>query len=383
MTALQELLDRGDRAGATAAANKTLATKPGDGEALAALARLALEAGDVDAARGHLARVGPKDRSGYEVRLAEAMVLQLTEQADAARLAFAQLTAEHPSRPEAFFALGLSLLDKQDAEGAERALATAVTLSPKHFLFRYRHAEALAQCGRFEDAAGELMKTIELRPDFVRGYLAFARMLEASGQADRGLEIVDAGLGAMPADRALLAERLRLKLASGDAAGALAQADLGLAEELVRANAFEAALAVCAHLEATGAGSAKVSLVKALAYESTARVDEALEAYAKAMAQDPKDWSAANNRGLLLLEEYQDDEAKLDEAKANLEEAVKRSGGTAADPLLNLALLHGRREQWAQGIAAAKQVAAHPNAGPLRLQAEKMVASMEQASRQT
>lgn len=380
MTALQELLDKGDREGATAAANKTLATKPTDGEALSALARLALEAGDLDTAKAHLARVGPKDRQSYEVLLAEAMVLQLSDQPDAARFAFAQLTANHPTRPEALFALGLSLLEKQDAAGAERAFDAATKLKPGHFLYRYRHAEALAQNGRFKDAGQALMKTIELRPDFVRAYLAFARMLEANGQPDDGLEILAGGLGAMPNDRQLVAEQLRLRLGKGDKA-ALATADLGLAEELMRGNAHEAALEVCAHLEANGKGSAKVSVVKALALENTAHPDEALEAYAKAMAQDPADWSAANNRGLLLLEEYQDDAARLAEAKANLEEAVKRAAGKAVDPLLNLALLHGRQQQYAEGIALAKQVAAHPHAGALKAQALKMVASMEQAAK--
>lgn len=380
MTVLQELLDRGDREGATAAATTTLSSKPTDGEALSALARLALESGDVSAAKTHLARVGPRDRQLYEVLLAEAMVLQLSDQTDAARLAFAQLTAVHATRPEAFFALGLAQLEKQDAVNAEKALATAVQLLPGHFLYRYRHAEALAQNGRFADAAKELTKTIELRPDFVRAYLAFARMLEANGQAPQGLEILAAGLGSMPADRQLQAEQLRLRLASGDTA-ALANADLGIAEELMRANAHEAAIEVCTHLEASGKGSAKVSVVKALSYENTARIDEALEAYSKAMAQDPKDWSAANNRGLLLLEEYQDVPEKLAEAKATLEEAVKRAAGKVADPLLNLALLHGSQKEYAQGIALAKQVAAHPQAGALKVQAEKMVASMEKAAK--
>jgi tetratricopeptide (TPR) repeat protein len=387
MTALHDLLDRGDRDGARALATKTLEQKPTDGESLSALARLSLEAGEVDTAKGLLARVGPRDRSLYEVQLAEAMVLQLSNQPDAARLAFAQLTGSAPSRPEAFFALGLSLLEKQDAKGAERALATAVQLSPKHFLYRFRHAEALAQAGRFEDAAGELMKSIELRPDFTQAYLAFARMVEASGQTDKALEILGGGLTAMPTDRRLLAEVARLKLAAGDVETAMAQAEkapggaLGLAEELMRGNAHDAAIEVCTRLEQLGKGSAQVTLVKALAYENSARTDEALAAYAHAMTQDPSDWSAANNRGLLLLEEYPEDAAKVAEAKQNLDEAVRRAGGKVADPLLNLALWYGRTERWSEGISTAQQVVNHPNAGALKEHAQKMVESMQKAAK--
>lgn len=388
MTALQDLLDRGDRAGAQAAATKQLATKPTDGEALSVLARLALENGDVDAARAQLARVGPKDRQSYEVQLAEAMVQQLSDQGDGARLAFAQLTAAHPTRHEGFFALGLSLLDKQDAKGAEKALATAVKLAPNHFLYRFRHAEALAQATRFEDAGNELLKAIELKPDFTLAYTAFARMLEASGQVEKALEFLDVGLSAVPTDRRLLAEQVRLRMGAGDVKAALANVDkapggaLGIAEELMRGNAHDAAIELCDWLDANGKGSAKVTLVKALALENSAQTDEALEAYSKAATQDAADWSALNNRGLLLLETYQEEAAKLDEAKGNLDEAIKRAGGKAADPLLNLALLHGRRKQWAEAIAAAQKVIAHPQAGPLKAQAEKMIVSMQKAMKQ-
>ena len=258
-------------------------------------------------------------------------------------------------------------------------------LQPKHFLYRYRHGESLAQAGRMADAAEALMKCIELRPDFVPGYLAFARLLSATGQADKGLEILNAGLGAMPTERRLMAELARLKLVAGDVEAALAQAEkaeggaLGLAEELTRANANDAAVVLCDELEKRGKGSAKVSLIKGVAHEGSGRTNEALVAYAAAMKQDPSDWSAANNRGLLLLETG--DEAALTEAKANLEEAVARAAGKAPDPLLNLALWYGRQEQWAEGIATAQKVVSHPTAGALKAQAEKMVASMQQASK--
>ena len=385
MSSINELLDRGERDGARALAEKTLAQKPTDGEALSALARLALEDGEVELAQRHLARVLPKERSLFEVQLAEAMVLQLSSKPDAARHAFAELTAAYPKRSEGFFALGIALLEKEDARGAEKALATAVQLQPKHFLYRYRHGESLAQAGRMADAAEALMKCIELRPDFVPGYLAFARLLSATGQADKGLEILNAGLGAMPTERKLLAELARLKLVEGDVEAALAQAEkaeggaLGLAEELTRSNANDAAVVLCDELEKRGKGSAKVSLIKGVAHEGSGRTTEALVAYAAAMKQDPSDWSAANNRGLLLLETGE--QATLTEAKANLEEAVSRAAGKAPDPLLNLALWYGRQEQWVEGIATAQKVVSHPKAGALKAQAEKMVASMQQASK--
>ncbi len=387
MPLINELLDRGERDEARAQAEKTVAQKPTDGEALSALARLALEAGEVEVAQRHLARVLPRERELYEVKLCEAMVLQLSGKPDAARLAFAELTAQHPRRPEGFFSLGVSLLEKEDGKGAEKALATAVQLQPKHFFYRYRHAEALAQVGRMAEAAEALIKCIEWKPDFVPGYLAFARLLEGTGQPDKAFEILEAGLASMPTERRLMAELTRLKLGTGEVEAAYAQAEkaeggaLGLAEELMRGNAHNAALAICEELDKRGKGSAKVTLLKGVAHEGAGRTDEALAAYATAMKQDPSDWSAANNRGLLLLETAGDDAAKLAEAKSNLDEAVSRARGKVPDPLLNLALWYGRQEQWAEGIATAQQVASHPSAGALKSQAEKMVTSMQAAKK--
>jgi Flp pilus assembly protein TadD len=380
MTVLQDLLERGDRKGVTTESAKILARKPTDGEALSSLARLALEKGDLEEAKTHLLRVGPRERKLYEVLLAEALILLLSGQFDAARLAFAELTATHPTRPEAFGALGLSLLETPHVADAESALATAVSLRPKNFHYRFNHAHALALNGRLAEAVQALTSTIELRPDFVSAYLSFARMLESSGMAEQGLKILGAGLKLMPHDRYLQAEQLRIRIASGDTS-AFENVDLSLVDELLEAGAHDTVLAVCTELEARGKGSGQVSLLKGLAYENASRTGEALDAYSAAMAQDSHQWEAANNRGLLLLKEFQEDAAKLAEAKATLEDAVKRAAGKAAAPLLNLALLYGHQREYVKGIAVAKKVIAHPDAGELKEQAQKMVASMEKASK--
>lgn len=382
MTILQDLLDRADRVGARAAANQVIATKAGDGEALSVLARLALEDGDLPAARTYLARVGVKDRTGYEVQLAEAMVQQMTGNADMARLAFAQLTGAFPTRHEAFFALGVSLLERAESADAKRTLGTAARMAPNQFLYRFRHAEACAGAGEVAEALSELSATIELRPDFVPAYLALARLVDATQDNAKAIAVIESARKAIPTDRRLAAELVRLRMGQGVAAAlaGLTESPLSLAETLTDGGAHDAALALCDSLDAQGQGSAKVTLVRGLALENASRLEEALEAYAKAIAQDESEWSAASNRGLLLLEIAQTDE-QLDEAAANLELAVKRAGKKAAEPLFNLALLQGRREAWKAGIATAKKVIAHPAAGGLKAQAEALVASLQKASK--
>lgn len=389
MTTLQDLLDRGDREGARKGALKVLSTKTTDGEALSTLARLAIEAGDVDAARQHLARVSPRERQSYDVQLAEAVLQQVTGQPEAARIAFAQLTGAFPTRPEGFFALGVSLLEKEDAKGAEKALATATKLSPKHFLYRFRHAESLAQLGSIDACFSALTTTIELRPDFVPAYVALSRMMVASNQPGPALEMIEAGLVVRPNDRELLAEQLRVKLKSGSIDDALASIEkapggpLVVVQELAEVGAVDDALAVVEHLKAAGHGSTKLALLEGVVLERANRIDDALAVYAAAMESDATDWAAASNRGLLLLEISEADESRLDEAASMLEQAVKRAGKKAADPLFNLALLQGRREEWAPAIATAKKAIAHPAIGGLKPQAEALLASLQKAQKAT
>jgi len=120
------------------------------------------------------------------------------------------LAAAWPQRADPLLLLGMLLLEQQDDENAERALAEAVARAPDDGVVHFRHAEALAQCGRFDEAAWALTQAIERSPREARPYVALARLLAVGGQRPRALVVLEAGQGlAEPADL-LLSELARL-----------------------------------------------------------------------------------------------------------------------------------------------------------------------------
>jgi Flp pilus assembly protein TadD len=105
------------------------------------------------------------------------------------------------------------LLQQEDDANAERALAEAVRLAPNEGVIRFRHAEALTQLGRFEEAVSALVASIEASPTEARPYLALARMLEASGQHERAIAVLECELAAMTQDVRLQEEAARIRSA--------------------------------------------------------------------------------------------------------------------------------------------------------------------------
>jgi len=108
------------------------------------------------------------------------------------------------------------LLQQEDDANAERALAEAVRLAPNEGVIRFRHAEALTQLGRFDEAVSALLASIEASPAEARPYLALARMLEASGQHERAIAVLESDLAAMTRDPRLQEEATRIRSARGD-----------------------------------------------------------------------------------------------------------------------------------------------------------------------
>ncbi len=157
-------------------------------------------------------RVFP-DTSQAESELAEAMTLWQAGHAEDARVALSAMTMRWPEHAEPFLYLGMVLLQQEDDANAERALAEAVRLAPNEGVIRFRHAEALTQLGRFEEAVSALVASIEASPTEARPYLALARMLEASGQHERAIAVLECELAAMTQDVRLQEEAARIRSA--------------------------------------------------------------------------------------------------------------------------------------------------------------------------
>lgn len=160
-------------------------------------------------------RVFP-DTSQAESELAEAMTLWQAGHAEDARVALTAMTMRWPEHAEPFLYLGMVLLQQEDDANAERALAEAVRLAPNEGVIRFRHAEALAQLGRFDEAVSALLASIEASPAEARPYLALARMLEASGQHQRAIAVLESELAVMTQDMRLQEEATRIRNARDD-----------------------------------------------------------------------------------------------------------------------------------------------------------------------
>lgn len=136
-----------------------------------------------------------------EIELAEAVRLWHSGEVDVAQTELEAMTVRWPDQAESFLYLGMILLERQDDAHAERALAQAARLAPDEGVVHFRHAEALAQLGRFEEAVSALLLAIESSPLEPKPYLALARMLESSGQHERAISLLEDALGSAPIER--------------------------------------------------------------------------------------------------------------------------------------------------------------------------------------
>ena len=83
-----------------------------------------------------------------------------------------------PDDANAFLSLADVLLDaKHDLEGGTAALHRALELDPGNALAHYRLGEVLGRAGRIDEALGEYLEAIRLKPDFAEAHCNFGLIL--------------------------------------------------------------------------------------------------------------------------------------------------------------------------------------------------------------
>ena len=83
-----------------------------------------------------------------------------------------------PRRPKAWMELGVAFAGRGDNVGARMAFAQLASLTPDGVLFRIDYAEALEALGELDEAAAQLRKAIELRPDYRVAWGNLANILQ-------------------------------------------------------------------------------------------------------------------------------------------------------------------------------------------------------------
>ncbi len=383
---LKELLYTGDVKMAEATARKRLVQTPADVDALATLAKIALEAGDEMGARNTLSRVAPADKKNYDVMLVSTMLEARGNSVDNAKKLYAEMIASTPQRPEAHFGLGYILFNAGDSAASIAPLSQAVERGPDNWSHHFFYAGALLQNEKLEKGFDHLTKALELNPKEPQIYLAFVAAMQGAGRLDEAQALLNEGLKINPAQPQLLLALSNVLVGKQDLEAALEVAEQArraapgsvaakgeVARICMALGRFDEALKAVNDLDAMGQSTVQTLMVKGMILESQEPPDleGAVKAYGKAMQLDTSDWAPANNLGLLLLQISESDKSRVPDARKALEEAIRRSD--TVEPKLNLAILLAREGHSSEARPLAQAVAAAAQQEDLKNQAERLL----------
>nr|WP_253894244.1 tetratricopeptide repeat protein [Myxococcus xanthus] len=313
------------------------------------------------------------------------MVEVATGEPAAAEALLRQCQADEPERAEVAHALGDFLAGQGRPLDALAPLKRVAALEPAQWMYAFTLATVQLELGQTKEAIASLQNALHLNPSHSASYTALARILLLQGQRHEARQLLEAALPVV--NEPAWVEGLLGSLLAGD--GAL-EAGLMLLERALSAHPehagfnadkaqvllslgrIEELVSFCEALEQSGEASSATRLAWAEALEHE-RPEQALELYRQLMESDPGDWLAANAAGLLPLRESAGEAEALDEAREFLSLALERSNGRV-EPALNLARVLLSRGEVEAGRDLARQVIAAVPSGPLRAEAEQLLA---------
>jgi len=395
MSAISELLAQGRTKDARKQAERVLAERPTNPEALVALAKAQLVEGEEAQAEATLARAEAASAPRTELLVLKGSLAGQRGQLDQA-LAFYQEAARlDPGRAEAAFGVGVMLAEQRKYQESLPHLERAVKLQPRTGVLHYHLAQNLIRVDQHKRALEHLEQAVALNPLYPPSYQLLAKILCILQRQKAAKKLLEEGLKHLPGDVTLRGELTNVLLQLGDAAGAekLARAvvedvpdDAGAQENhaltLAGAGRTREALEKIQFLESRGVRTAqlKSTLGVLLQAREPPDVEGALKAYEEGMALDPEDWRCACDLGLLLLQRGKPPERALPRAITVLEEARRRAPDRQ-EVLLNLALAYVRAGDRPKALGLAKQVVALelPAGDPAREQAERLVKKLSAA----
>lgn len=389
MSAISDLLSQGRTKEARAQAERVLAEKPANAEALVALAKAQLVEGEVAPAQATITRAEAAGAAPAEVLVLKGALAAERDQLDQALTLYQQAAKMDPGRAEAAFGVGVMLAQQRKYQESLPHFERAVKLQPRGGVLHYHLAQNLIRMDQHQRALEHLEQAVALNPLYPPAYLLLAKILSILGKQTSAKQLLEEGLKLLPGDADLRGELTNVLLQLGDAAGAESMAravaqdapdHVGAQENhvvtLVGAGRFPEALEKMKALDAKGVRTARLRSALAVVYQAKTPPDlaGAMKAYEEAMALDVDDWRAACDLGLLLLQKGEPPERAVPRAITVLEEARRRAPGRQ-EVLLNLALAYVRAGDRAKALELAKQVVELklPDGDPAREQAERLV----------
>lgn len=379
MQALSELLDAGRYKEASELARQRLAQNPGDGEALLAMARVSLQAGQPEQAERLLGRASAHAPADEVVMVRAAIACQRLNWA-AARELYGSLVRQPNHPPAAWYGLGVARMSLGDFQGAYEAQLQALTRAPQQPSVHFELGRLLAVQGRRGASARAFVRTLRLDPRDVRAYGALAQVALGRGKVRMARRVLEAGLRQVPGAVELqtLLKGLPVPAAPSSSPSQAEGPQVEVykqARELLDRKRNREALKVLRQASEQGLRTVPLKLMEAEACAGLLPTDVpgAIQAYEDAMALDPQGWVVCSNFGLFLQEQgYR----YVPRALEVLREAHRRAP-TRPEPALNLALAYYKSDQRAESLTLAEQLeAALPLEHPLYPQARLLVETL-------
>ncbi|MDX9724655.1 MAG: tetratricopeptide repeat protein, partial [Myxococcota bacterium] len=185
--------------------NKILRILPNDRKALASLAEIQIEQGDLAAAieslRSQLETLSGDEQQRHRLRLSRILAEQADDWNGALALILEQIRL-HPSEERTFRELQRLLLQDETfiPERSEAALAAIETLAEEQepelrvAILRLRARLLACDSERADDALAAWQEVLELAPQSLPDVLAFARFCEEMGEWEKAAEIYEQGI---------------------------------------------------------------------------------------------------------------------------------------------------------------------------------------------
>lgn len=228
-------------------------------------------------------RIAPQS---FTARLGLATALADDDQHQAAEVAARAAAAQGPLDPRVHFVLARALLGERRPEAAEAEFREAIRLRPEYVEAHVNLAEALwMRTGDAARVAAEIDASLQTMPALNELRALKAKLLEAAGQPEAAMQVLDEAIARAPDDAGLQVAAAQLAV-KHDAARALAHAEaartLGPDNPLIRSTYGNALLA------AGRAAEAAATATRLLASDPTDGLALAMRASAWRMQGDPR-----------------------------------------------------------------------------------------------
>jgi len=201
--------------GAEAALHQAVVSDPNAFFAYVALAHLAIERGDLAAARQHSARAARIEPEAPDVLILHGIEAQTRGDLQAASALFNTAVRGAPDSALAHASLGLCLLVQGHHAFAEQSLQNALAIQPRNRGLRWALLRALSEQNRGEDALAQLNILVEQMPSDPTALHLRSEMLLQAGRIDEATSALTALLQLLPDHPLALSSLVHAYLAGG------------------------------------------------------------------------------------------------------------------------------------------------------------------------